>query len=226
MVSTLAPNETETVSRETLERYWDEVISAHGPARTIGVNMMAPFGDRQSLSTNSLMVFLPLYLVTSFLNCRGCGSCCKPNARKWDKGIILTREEILTLRQHANITKRNGHYMMKYPCPLLKNDSCRQYSLRPVACRLFPFNVSHDKKTKQYRHGIIMTCPAGKEFYVTIQLFLQELGRYLVECWRIGKQTFNIPDLETVKLKFEHNQIGQKDLVYMKRLAMKPQLAL
>lgn len=226
MVSTLAPNETETVSRESLESYWDKVMATRSPTRTIGVNMMAPFGDRRGPSTNSLMVFLPLYLVANFLNCRGCGSCCKPNARKWDKGIILTREERLTLRQHANITKRNGHYMMKYPCPLLKNDSCRQYSLRPVACRLFPFNINLDKTTRQYRHGIIMTCPAGKELYVTAQLFLQELGNYLQECWRIGKQTFNISDLETVRLNFEHNQIGQEDMAYMKRLAMQPQLAL
>ncbi len=31
---------------------------------------------------------------------------------------------------------------------------------------------------------------------------------------------------ETVRLNFEHNQIGQEDMAYMKRLAMQPQLAL
>ncbi len=226
MVSTLAVNETETVSRETLESFWDEVMSAHGPTRTIGVNMMAPFGDMPGPSATSLMFFLPLYIVASFLKCQGCGSCCKPNIRKWDKGIILTKQEMISLRQYAKVTKRNGHYLMKYPCPLLKNDQCHQYSLRPVACRLFPLNVSPDRTTGQYRHGIIMACPAGKELYVTAQLFLLELGNYLQECWRIGKQTLNIQDLDMVRLQFDHNQVGPEEMVYMKKVANKPRSAI
>ena len=214
--------EAGVVTKEGLERYWDEVMNTHGPTRTIGVNLTAPFGDTQNPGIASLMVFLPQYIVATFLKCQECSSCCRPNIRKWDKGVILSRDEMVSLRQYCPITKRNGQYLLKYPCPLLKDNRCRQYPLRPLGCRLFPFNISIDKATSQSRHGIIMTCPAGKELYITSQLFLQELAFYLQECRRLGKQRFNIQDLEMIKLKFNYNQVSAEDTAYMKKMAMNP----
>lgn len=67
-----------------------------------------------------------------------------------------------------------------------------------------------------------MIYPAGKELYVTAQLFLQELGLYLRECQRIGKQRFSLQDLEMIKLKFDYNQVGAEEVAYMKKMVMNP----
>lgn len=170
--------------------------------------------------SRSLGAFLPLYLLSNFLKCQQCARCCKPNERKWDKGVILTKEEMVSLSHHCQISKRKGEYLLKYPCPLLKDDHCSQYQLRPFGCRLFPFNIDTEKGTNRLRHGIIMVCPAAKEIYVTSQLFLRDLALYLEERRQVGIHRFGIPELETVKLRFNHNQVSEEDMVYMKKVAM------
>jgi hypothetical protein len=83
-------SETDVLTRDILEKYWDEVLAAHGPLRAIGVNLTAPLLNP---GTASLMAFMPLYLVATFLKCQQCSSCCRPNERKWDKGGVCLYEE-------------------------------------------------------------------------------------------------------------------------------------
>ncbi len=212
------------ITKDILESRWDEVIDSYGPTPVIGVDLTVPvFGDGSSPSTASLMTFLPLYLVATFLRCQKCSSCCRPNIRKWDKGIILTREEVFSLRQYCRISKRNGQHLLKYPCPLLKeNNQCRQYPRRPLGCRLFPLTTVGQVAPGQVGRGIIMVCPASREFYITVELFLQELGLYLQGGQDTGNHRFNIADLEKIKQKYDYNQVSAEEMAYMKKMAMAP----
>jgi Fe-S-cluster containining protein len=214
-------SETDSLTRDNLEKYWDEVLATHGRLRAIGVNLTAPLS---SPGTASLMAFMPLYLVATFLKCQQCSSCCRPNERKWDKGIVLSREEARSLKQFAKITKKNGQRLLKYPCPLLEDDNCTQYMKRPYGCRLFPFTPIVDKAANQFSQGIIMTCPASRDFYVTVQLFLQRWHTFLEDCRRSGKRGFETQDLERLKLDFDYNQVDAEELSYMKKMANNPPL--
>lgn len=217
----LMPSNAGILTRDSLEKYWDEVLAAHGPLRAIGVNLTAPLSNP---GTASLMAFIPLYLVATFLKCRQCSSCCRPNERKWDKGILLSREEARSLKQFARITKKSGQRLLKYPCPLLEDKGCTQYVNRPYGCRLFPFTPIVDKAANQFSQGILMTCPASHDFYIAVQLFLQRWHTFLEESRRSGKRGFDIQDLERLKLDFDYNQVDAAELTYMKKVANNPPL--
>jgi len=214
----------DVLTREGLESYWDEVAGEHGTNRAIGVNLATPVDlINSNPGVASFMAFLPLYIVATFHKCQRCGSCCRPNFRAWDRGVILSREEALALRDYARITRRSGQQMLKYPCPLLKeNNTCRQYHLRPYGCRLFPFTAIEDMASGQINRGIIMTCPAARELYVTAQLFIQDWYDFLEGGRRQGRQRFDTSDLEELKQKYEYNKVDAKDLAYMKELARDP----
>ncbi len=213
--------ETSILSTEKLAGYWDEVLAAHGSLRAIGVNLTAPLSNP---GTASLMAFMPLYLVATFLKCQQCSSCYRPNERKWDKGIVLSREEARSLKQFAKITKKSGQRLLKYPCPLLEDKGCTQYINRPYGCRLFPFTPIVDKKANQFSQGILMTCPASRDFYITVQLYLQRWHTFLEDSRRSGKRGFAIQDLERLKLYFDYNQVDAAELTYMKKVANNPPL--
>ena len=214
----------EVLTRESLESYWDQVAREHGTGRAIGINLVTPIDlIHSNPGVASFMAFLPLYMVATFHKCQRCGACCRPNFRAWDKGVILSRDEALALRDYARITKRSGQQMLKYPCSLLKeNNTCRHYHLRPYGCRLFPFTAIEDAESGQINRGIIMTCPAARELYVTAQLFIQDWYNFLEKSRRQGKQRFDISDLEELKKKYQFNEVDEKDLEYMKELARDP----
>lgn len=167
------------------------------------------------------MAFLPLYLVATFHQCQRCGNCCRPNYRKWDKGIILSRQEASALEGECRIIKKNSQYILPYPCHFLKAKGCASYLKRPYGCRLFPFTtVTGDDGTK--RRGIIMLCPAAKDLYITSALFLQDLSRHVENARLNGQGRFDVRDLERLKMNYRHNEVDGADLAYMKRLAVNP----
>jgi hypothetical protein len=90
-----------------------------------------------------------------------------------------------------------------------------------MACRLFPFNILFDKKNG-YKHGIIMSCPAAKELYVTSQLFLKKLSDFLDSCRYYGKPIFSFSDLERIKADFPYNNVSQEDMNFLKYIAVNP----
>jgi Fe-S-cluster containining protein len=178
--------------------------------------------DAVVAGSRSLGAFLPLYLVASFLKCQHCGNCCRPNQRQWDKGVVLSKEEAVSLGSFCVLKKSGSTYLLEYPCQLLdkENSTCLQYHVRPFGCRAFPFSINSEKKTGDLQFGIIMVCPAGKELYVSSQLFLNELSAFLQTRRKMGIPRFGIKEFETIKNRFEHNSIDEQEMRYMKKLAM------
>ncbi|MDV2989116.1 MAG: YkgJ family cysteine cluster protein [Dehalogenimonas sp.] len=215
--------EPELLTREILEDRWDRALAEHGTSRIIGVNL--PAFNRQTASPAewSLMSFLPLYLVSSFLKCQQCGQCCRPNERHWDRGVVLSRDEILTLKSYYRLEKRAGKTYLKYPCPALSGSKCTRYKMRPFGCRLFPFNITRNPDTGDEEGiGLLMHCPAAREFYVTVNLFMQDFYAHLEKCRLAGKPRFDLKDLDLIRANYESRTIHPDDLAYMKAKAKSP----
>jgi Fe-S-cluster containining protein len=170
------------------------------------------------------MSFLPLYLVSSFLKCQQCGQCCRPNERHWDRGVVLSRDEVLELKSRYRLEKRNGKTYLKYPCPILSGSSrCTRYHSRPFGCRLFPFNITRNPDTGEDEGlGLLMHCPAARDFYVTVNLFMQDFYAHLEKCRAAGQPRFDIKDLDMLKTAYDYKAIDPADLAYMKAKARSP----
>ncbi|APV43699.1 Fe-S-cluster containining protein [Dehalogenimonas formicexedens] len=205
------------VTSDELERHWDEIAVSTELKSVMGLDLLTPESSPNP-SSASLMAFLPLYIVATFHKCRQCGNCCRPNYRKWDKGVVLSRQEAVSLEPKCRLIKKNSQYILPYPCVFLKTKGCAQYEERPYGCRMFPL-TSVKSTDGLERRGIIMLCPAAKELYVTATLFLQDLYRTLETARQQGQVRFNMQDLENLKLGYEHNQVGPDALNYMKKLA-------
>ena len=219
-----AMDDRERLTREILEERWDRAIAEHGAKRLIGVNLPAFNRATASPAEWSLMSFLPLYLVSSFLKCQQCGQCCRPNERHWDRGVVLSRDEILELKNHYRLEKRNGKTYLKYPCPILSGASrCNRYKSRPFGCRLFPFNIARNPETGEEEGlGLLMHCPAARELYVTVNLFMQDFYDHLEKCRASGQARFDIKDLDVIRANYDFKSIDPADLAYMKAKAKKP----
>ncbi len=87
------------------------------------------------------------------INCRRCGLCCStgtcPGVRR--NGIPLHIREISEIANYLKLRARKvkklcfinelGGYSLPYPCPFYKRlpvPKCSIYSVRPMACRMFP----------------------------------------------------------------------------------------
>jgi len=184
------------------------------------VFQQAPIINNSDSNSRSFLTALSLYLVVSFLECQKCGKCCRPNDHKWDRGIILTRDEAIQIRPYCKIDKRNGQQYIKYPCQLQRNNRCVQYLMRPLSCRLFPFNILYDGPDNLGTFTIIMACPAAKEFYITINLFMQDFYLYIDNCRKNGKNNIDFSDLEVLKNNFTDKMVDEKELKYIKNQSL------
>lgn len=97
--------------------------------------------------------------------CQRCGSCCRTQTRD---GIALLpgEAECIAADLKVDIFSFQKKYTTKkskfisYPCPFFedgKSTSCRIYSVRPLACQLFPVNTPAKNKNLYCN----ISCPAG-----------------------------------------------------------------
>lgn len=214
-VSTGVETPADRLNRTQLEARWDEEIARYGNERIMGISSLRFNWRTAGREQKKLMTFLPFYLVARFLDCQGCSRCCRPNFLYWDKGIVLSRDEALRLKHLCKLEKRNGRTIMKYPCPLLKGKRCSHYLLRPAGCRFFPFNKWQDDTTGEEGLGIMMHCPAGREFYVKVSLFMESLHRFMRDRAEAGQEGFTFDDLDALSAEFEPNTISPQELDYM-----------
>lgn len=192
---------------------WDDSARVH---RLAGVMVILSAGA-EKWGSGFRTIFLPLYLTAMFHKCRNCGKCCQAFDAKLARGVELTRKEALTLQSYCRITKRNGKYLLKYPCPLQKDQKCTQYEQRPFCCRSFPIVTEAGADLAAYL-AVFMACPAGKGTYVTTSLFLQELRQLIRNTGHID-QGITFDDLEKLKAKFNPNRVSPDDMEYIKKTA-------
>ncbi len=119
-------------------------------------------------STRIHLMTLPLEVTEDNLRslrekivCQRCGECCKMKG-----GVKLREKDIDDISDFLKINAVNflreytsrveGSNQLKSPCPFQKDNSCKVYKSRPLACRTYPVYIMKG------RLGV-RCCPAGKE---------------------------------------------------------------
>ena len=93
--------------------------------------------------------------VSSIGACAKCGKCCE--------SPIFLPEDRERICKHLNISKTyfEKHLAGRKPCPFLENNICKIYSLRPIVCRIYPFQL--------FDHGLFLvgvgSCRLATEIY-------------------------------------------------------------
>ena len=71
----------------------------------------------------------------------------------------------------------------------------------------------------QVHQSIFMACPAGREFFKVVGLFLQELRLHLGHSQSIGRRGITVNDLEMLKAQFDYNNVDEEDTAYIRKVA-------
>jgi Fe-S-cluster containining protein len=118
-------------------------------------------------------------------DCNGCGLCCGDTQQK-NRHILLLETEAKRITAQTSQSKAdfcvpiNGKLPYSYEmkktsggkCIFLKQNRCTIYSLRPLICRFYPFQMTFDKDKDLYVFDFTVECPqinqgkimSGKEF--------------------------------------------------------------
>ena len=105
--------------------------------------------------------------------CRRCGLCCGDTANK-TRHILLLAIEAKQIGEYTNqpiknfatnvINKMLYLYEMKKSnegkCFFLENDQCKIYSLRPLICRFYPFDLKFIEEINSYVFDFTSECPS------------------------------------------------------------------
>jgi len=103
--------------------------------------------------------------------CIKCGNCCRTQTP-----INMTRIEMKRIASHLKLKRRRLTKLLKpryreggtfdipaKPCPLLSENSCTVYPVRPFTCRTYPFGHTLASFSSQKMHTIPSDCPAAVE---------------------------------------------------------------
>ncbi|HEX7483428.1 MAG TPA: YkgJ family cysteine cluster protein [Candidatus Bathyarchaeia archaeon] len=120
-----------------------------------------------------------------FFDCSKCGLCCGDTKHK-TRHILLLKSEAsdisaetkLPRQDFANQIKDKAPYCfeMKKPkkgkCFFLKDDQCSIYTLRPLICRFYPFELKFDPDKDLHIFDFTNECPAiSKGKIITVKDF-------------------------------------------------------
>jgi Fe-S-cluster containining protein len=105
-------------------------------------------------------------------NCNKCGLCCGDTKQKTRRILLLEYEKkcitLKTSRLVADFSLRiNGKlpyvYEMKKTnegkCVFLKENQCTIYSIRPLICMFYPFELKFDISKEKYVFDFTLECP-------------------------------------------------------------------
>jgi Fe-S-cluster containining protein len=104
--------------------------------------------------------------------CNGCGLCCGDTKTK-TRRILMIASEANTISAQTNLPiekfaqtadKAPYVYEMKKPtdgkCFFLKNNQCTIYTIRPLICRFYPFELKFAQDKNTYVFDFTLECPA------------------------------------------------------------------
>ena len=105
--------------------------------------------------------------------CNGCGLCCGDTKKKTRHILLLGAEAesiaFCSRRRKEDfcvaINDKNPYeYEMKKSsnghCSFLKNNRCSIYSMRPLVCMFYPFELKFDESKSLYNFDFTVECPA------------------------------------------------------------------
>jgi len=120
-------------------------------------------------------------LVSSNIDCRTCGNCCRELGAAMGATDIarMARAEHLTpaefKRKYLDETKEKGKFVIKQrPCPFLSGTVCRHYDVRPRSCAEFPFLHKRDFTTRSIM--VLWNLPLCPIVYNVYELLKQEVA--------------------------------------------------
>jgi Fe-S-cluster containining protein len=104
--------------------------------------------------------------------CNRCGLCCGDTAEK-SRCILLLESEVNEVSAQTGLPKEaftkpvvdNNPYQFEMKkgsdgkCYFLKNNECSIYSLRPLICRFYPFDLKFDCEPNKHVFGFTYECP-------------------------------------------------------------------
>lgn len=120
--------------------------------------------------------------VAEAIDCTSCGNCCKKLMTSPEEAAIpalstqmqCTTSEVFIQQYLQFDPKKQAYFFRNSPCPLLKENRCTAYEIRPQACHDYP-NLMKDNLI--YRLPSIMEhygiCPI---VYNTIEVLKRETG--------------------------------------------------
>jgi uncharacterized protein len=107
-----------------------------------------------------------------FFECGKCGLCCGDTKEKNRHILVLeseanriSAETFLPKKEFTKqITDKNPYcYEMKKTsegkCLFLKDNKCRIYTLRPLICRFYPFELNFEQDKEHYVFNFTNECP-------------------------------------------------------------------
>lgn len=129
-------------------------------------------------------------------SCNRCGLCCGDTDKK-TRHILLLRSEGEKIAKETGLPtsefltaiddKQTFCYEMKKSksgkCNFLKDNGCSIYSLRPLICRFYPFQLTFDPDKEKHVFNFTKECPSinqGKLFTKKEFEFLFELARQML----------------------------------------------
>lgn len=120
-------------------------------------------------------------LVSSNIDCRTCGNCCRElgAAMEADDITRMAEAEHLTPaefeRKYLDKTNEKGKFVVRQrPCPFLAGTACRHYDIRPKSCAEFPFLHKRDFTTRSIM--VLWNLPLCPIVYNVYELLKQEVA--------------------------------------------------
>ena len=104
--------------------------------------------------------------------CSRCGLCCGDTKQK-TRNILLLESEAIAISTETSLPKqaftkqikdkKSYRYEMKKnsegKCFFLKDNQCSIYTLRPLICRFYPFELKFDADKNQHVFNFTLECP-------------------------------------------------------------------
>jgi Fe-S-cluster containining protein len=137
-----------------------------------------------------------VYPADILFSCNGCGLCCGDTTKK-TRHILLLQFEADKIAKETGLSasdfltaindKEPYCYEMKKTslgkCNFLKDNRCSIYSLRPLICRFYPFQLKFDVDKEKHVFNFTRECPTinqGRPFTKKEFELLYELAQQML----------------------------------------------
>lgn len=123
--------------------------------------------------------------------CNRCGLCCGDTQEK-TRHILLLQKEAKQIAEHVRMQTADFSLEIndKFPygcemkktsdgqCVFLKENQCTIYSLRPLICRFYPFQLTFDKAKNLHIFDFTFECPQINQGKILSQKDFENLFKW------------------------------------------------